>query len=211
MPKSGCASRSRRRTSACGSRTSRPASRSGRRPARPCTACGGHVRETYEAFIEHVHPMTGRRRSRGCHGRFASASARDGIPDRLARRRCAASSLVGHFSFDNAGIPWRAAGVTVDVTERPLARRSAQAVAEDGRHRAAGRRYRSRLQQPADRILGFAGFLAESLPEPDVTPRDVVEILVRPGARGVTRQLLAFSRKQILAFASSTSATSSAS
>jgi len=161
----------------------------------------GTFERTYEAFIERVHPddraemierMSGAVRLR----ERAEMEYRTVWPDGSVRR----ISLVGHFSFDDAGLPVRAAGITVDVTERrSLEDQLRQSQKMDAVGQLAGGIAHD-FNNLLTAILGFAGFLAESLPEPDVRHADVVEILRAAGrAAALTRQLLAFSRKQILA------------
>ena len=161
----------------------------------------GTFEHTYEAFIERVHPddraemlerMSGAVRLR----ERAEMEYRTVWPDGSVRR----ISMVGHFSFDDAGLPVRAAGITVDVTERrSLEDQLRQSQKMDAVGQLAGGIAHD-FNNLLTAILGFAGFLAESLPEPDARHADVVEILRAAGrAAALTRQLLAFSRKQILA------------
>ena len=60
-------------------------------------------------------------------------------------------SGAGRILLDDSGQPLRAVGISQDVTERHVAGGAVSAGAEDGSHRAPGRRRRARLQQPADR------------------------------------------------------------
>ena len=79
----------------------------------------GTFGQTYEAFIDHVHPDdradTRERVTRAIHQRTrAEMEYRTIWPDGTVRR----INLIAHFSFDDRGKPVRAAGVAIDVTER---------------------------------------------------------------------------------------------
>ena len=109
-------------------------------------------------------------------------------------------SATGRFSYDGAGAPVRGAGITLDITERRTLEdqfRQAQKMEAVGQL-AGGIAHDFNNMLTA--ILGNAEFVLDDLSADDPHHADVDEIL-KAGRRaaGLTHQLLAFSRKQILA------------
>lgn len=106
----------------------------------------------------------------------------------------------GRFFYDENGAPTRGAGVAAEVTERRLLEdqfRHAQKMDAVGQL-AGGIAHDFNNLLTA--IIGFAGIIADSLPETDERRGDVTEITrAAERAAALTRQLLAFSRKQIIA------------
>jgi signal transduction histidine kinase/ActR/RegA family two-component response regulator len=117
-------------------------------------------------------------------------------PDGTVRR----INLIAHFSFDDRGKPVRAAGVAIDVTERrSLEDQLRQAQKMEAVGQLAGGIAHD-FNNLLTVILGCAGFLSEGIPASDERRADVEEIQqAAERAAALTRQLLAFSRKQILA------------
>jgi two-component system, cell cycle sensor histidine kinase and response regulator CckA len=161
----------------------------------------GTFGRTYEAFVERIHPedraaaLERIDKAIGNHER-AELEYRTRWPDNTERR----ISTVAHFSFDGDGKAVRAAGVAVDVTER----RSLEDQLRQSQKMDAVGQLAGGIAHDFNNLLtviqGFAGFLAESLPEPDERHADVMEIVHAANrAAALTRQLLAFSRKQLLA------------
>ena len=109
-------------------------------------------------------------------------------------------SSVGHFFYDASGVAVRGGGVAIDVTERHLLEEQLrQSQKMDAIGQLAGGIAHD-FNNLLTAILGFAGILADSIPESDARRADVEEIrLAADRAAALTRQLLAFSRKQILA------------
>ena len=109
-------------------------------------------------------------------------------------------SAVGHTSFDEAGAPVRGVGIALDVTERrSLEDQFRQAQKMEAVGQLAGGIAHD-FNNMLTAILGNAEFLLDDLSTDDPRHADVDEI-VKAGRRaaGLTHQLLAFSRKQMLA------------
>src|SRR5581483_599344 len=109
-------------------------------------------------------------------------------------------SSVGHFSYDAYGVPVRGAGVTLDITER----RSLEQQLQQSQKMEAIGQLAGGVAHDFNNLLtaiqGFAGLVADTLDADDPRRGDVDEILrAADRAAALTRQLLAFSRKQILA------------
>ena len=108
-------------------------------------------------------------------------------------------ATTGHFSFDQAGAPVRGAGIAIDVTER----RSLEDQFRQSQKMEAVGQLAGGIAHDFNNLLtaiqGYACLLAESLPATDARYADVEEIQrAAERAAGLTRQLLAYSRKQIL-------------
>ena len=109
-------------------------------------------------------------------------------------------ATTGHYAFDQAGAPARGAGIAIDVTER----RSLEDQLRQSQKMEAVGQLAGGIAHDFNNLLtaiqGYAGLLAESLPVTDERYADVEEIQrAAERAAGLTRQLLAYSRKQILA------------
>ncbi|HEX3644405.1 MAG TPA: PAS domain S-box protein, partial [Vicinamibacterales bacterium] len=161
----------------------------------------GTFGQTYEAFLDRIHTddhaEVRERVARAMHQRgSAEMEYRTVWPDGTVRR----ISLIAHFSFDDRGKPVRAAGVTIDVTER----RSLEDQLRQSQKMDAVGQLAGGIAHDFNNLLtviqGCSGFLSEALPETDQRRADVDEIQrAAERAAALTRQLLAFSRKQILA------------
>lgn len=105
----------------------------------------------------------------------------------------------GRIVYDEAGVPVRAAGVGMDVTERQLLEAQIrQSQKMDAVGQLAGGIAHD-FNNLLTAIHGYAELLADSLPEADQRRADAEEIKrAADRAASLTRQLLAFSRKQIL-------------
>lgn len=105
----------------------------------------------------------------------------------------------GRIVYDEAGVPVRAAGVGMDVTERQLLEAQLrQSQKMDAVGQLAGGIAHD-FNNLLTAIHGYAELLADSLPDADQRRADTEEIKrAADRAASLTRQLLAFSRKQIL-------------
>jgi PAS domain S-box-containing protein len=105
----------------------------------------------------------------------------------------------GHLLLDDAGHPVRVLGVSMDVSERKaLEAQLLQAQKMEGIGQLAGGVAHD-FNNLLTAILGYAMLVAEALPVASASSRDVDEIIkATERAAGLTRQLLAFSRKQVL-------------
>jgi two-component system cell cycle sensor histidine kinase/response regulator CckA len=104
----------------------------------------------------------------------------------------------GHLLYDDTGQPARVVGVSIDVSERKaLESQLLQAQKMEGIGLLAGGVAHD-FNNLLTAILGYSMLLSESLPPESPGCRDVEEIIkATERAAGLTRQLLAFSRKQV--------------
>jgi PAS domain S-box-containing protein len=104
----------------------------------------------------------------------------------------------GHVLYDDAGAPVSVLGVAIDVSERKeLEAQLLQAQKMEGIGQLAGGVAHD-FNNLLTAILGYSMLVSESLPAESPSCRDVEEIIkASERAAGLTRQLLAFSRKQV--------------
>ena len=161
----------------------------------------GSFGNTFEAFLERIHEDD-RDRARAT----IDDAMREHTDAQLEYRATWTDgtvrwiSMLGRFSYDANGVPTRGAGIVSDVTERrSLEDQLRQSQKMEAVGQLAGGVAHD-FNNLLTAILGFAGFIAESLDESDPRRGDVDEIRqAAERAATLTRQLLAFSRKQILA------------
>ena len=160
----------------------------------------GTFGRTFPAFIACIHPDdrvdVRQQVTRAIERRMpAEMEYRTVWPDGTIRR----INLIAHFTFDAAGVPARAAGVAIDVTERrSLEEQLRQSQKMDAVGQLAGGIAHD-FNNLLTVIQGCAEFLSDALPAPDERRADVGQIHdAAQRAAALTRQLLAFSRKQIL-------------
>src|SRR4029077_469597 len=105
----------------------------------------------------------------------------------------------GRFQLDEHGKPVRGLGISQDVTERhALEDQYRQAKKMDAVGRLAGGVAHD-FNNLLTAILGYCELLLEDLDSGDPRQRDIVEIQkAGTSAAGLTRQLLAFSRKEVI-------------
>jgi len=109
--------------------------------------------------------------------------------------------------FRDAGTEWLVAEFNIDITDRKLAERERQSLAEQLHHSqkmAAVGRLAGGIAHDFNNLLtvigGHGRFAARSLPEGHPALADVERIMEAAGrAAALTRQLLAFSRRQTIA------------
>jgi len=156
---------------------------------------------TFEAFLDHIHPED-------------RATVADEI-ERATKQHTDSSILyrtvwpdgsvrwlsgVGRTFYDADGAPVRAAGIGLDVTERrSLEEQYRQSQKMDAIGQLAGGVAHD-FNNLLTAIQGYGSLLSESLEPGSPEQGDVAEILrAADRAAALTRQLLAFSRKQVLA------------
>ena len=171
------------------------------------TARSGDARLRARRARSRMPTRSGTRTTRGGLGVFRGADprrsrlvpARNALPDQ-GRPHVSVTHLAVSLVRDAYGKPDFAIAMAEDITEQQAARGAAPPGAEDGGDRPARRRRRARLQQPADRDPRLhrarcSSDAADGSPLRDDLRRD------QAGGRprgALTRQLLAFSRKQVL-------------
>jgi PAS domain S-box-containing protein len=156
---------------------------------------------TYGAFFERIHPADRQQvrdeMDRATRERSDSKlSYRTTWPDGSTRWM----SGVGRTFYDDRGAPVRAAGIIMDATDqRALEERYRQSQKMEAVGQLAGGVAHD-FNNLLTGIQAYASILEEELPPESEQHHDVREIL-RAAERGasLTRQLLAFSRRQILA------------
>jgi len=160
----------------------------------------GTFSRTYDAFIDRIDPLDRpdailRLERAQREQTDARLEYRTTWPDGAVRW----ISCVGRFFYDAQGAPRRGAGIMVDVTERrSLEEQLRQAQKMEAIGQLAGGIAHD-FNNLLTAILGFSSFVAESLDEHDRRRADVEEIKsAAERAAALTRQLLAFGRKQIL-------------
>ena len=155
---------------------------------------------TFEAFVSAVHPGDQERVRAIVETAFTS-----GQPYRLQYRiECPDDSVrwldgAGRIVHDADGVPQRGVGISLDVTERrALEGQSQQTQKMEAVGRLAGGVAHD-FNNLLTAILGYCELLLDGLPGDDVLRLDVAEIQnAGNSAADLTRQLLAFSRKEVI-------------
>ena len=155
---------------------------------------------SFEAFVERVHPqdrealLEAMERARQSGADF-SMQHRSLWPDGTVRWLSGA----GHIYLNEHGEPGRGVGISLDVTDRrTLEERYQQAQKMEAIGRLAGGVAHD-FNNLLTVILGHCDLLMEDLPIDDPRLADIAEIhKAGISGAGLTRQLLAFSRKQVI-------------
>ena len=161
----------------------------------------GSFGRTFDAFMDRVHPD-----DRPEMRRIIEEAARDRRDAELEYRTVWPDGTehhiraTGRFFYDEHDRPLRGAGVAIDVSERRgLEDQLRQAQKMDAVGRLAGGIAHD-FNNVLTAILGNAEFVLDDLPADSPLRADVIEIKTAADrAAALTHQLLAFSRKQILA------------
>jgi PAS domain S-box-containing protein len=154
---------------------------------------------TFEAFVELIHPDD----RDMVRARFGSMKS--GTDYSLEYRTLQADGSVrwlngtGRIHLDPHGAPLKAVGIVLDVTERhTLEEQYQQAQKMEAIGRLAGGVAHD-FNNLLTAILGYCELLLADLAPDDARHSDIIEIQkAGQSAAGLTRQLLAFSRKQII-------------
>lgn len=156
---------------------------------------------TIEAFVARIHPddraaVDESMKTALTTGADFSVTHRVVHPDGKVRWLTA----IGRIDLDAQGLPLRGTGISIDVTERRnLEEQYQQAQKMEAIGRLAGGVAHD-FNNLLTAILGYCELLLIDLPTGDTHRHDLLEIQ-KAGARaaGLTRQLLAFSRREIIA------------
>ncbi|MEZ5292356.1 MAG: PAS domain S-box protein [Vicinamibacterales bacterium] len=155
---------------------------------------------TFDAFLALVHPED-RERVREVVDRASRSGADFATEHRIVRPDGAVRwiSGAGRMRLDAAGAPMRGIGISADVTERhSLEAQFQQAQKMEAVGRLAGGVAHD-FNNLLTAILGYCEMLLEDLRPEDPIRYEIAEIQkAGQGAASLTRQLLAFSRKQII-------------
>jgi PAS domain S-box-containing protein len=159
----------------------------------------GSFGRTFEAFIECVYPDDRAAVIAAVSEGSAAGSAFTVLHRVLVDGKIRWLAGAGRFVTDAAGKPLRAVGISQDVTERRLLEsqfQQAQKMEAVGRLAGGVAHDFNNLLTV---ILGFCEILIEEL-EPDAPARAEIGEIQKAGLRaaGLTRQLLAFSRKELI-------------
>ena len=160
----------------------------------------GRFDGTFAAFAAMIHPED-REATISQMGRAGQAGADFSVDHRIVRPDGSVRAVhgVGRVHLDGAGQALRGVGISLDVTERNvLESRNRQSQKMDAVGQLASGVAHD-FNNLLTVILGFAEFVTEDTSITDRNRRDVGEIIkAARRASGLTRQLLAFSRQQVL-------------
>ncbi len=155
---------------------------------------------TYDSFVALIHPDD-REATLDVMGRAAKSGSDFSTQNRTLWPDGTVRSLngFGRIHHDDNGEPLRGVGISIDVTERQLLEsRNRQAQKMDAIGQLASGVAHD-FNNLLTVILGFADFVTEDTALNDRSRGDVGEIIkAARRASGLTRQLLAFSRQQVL-------------
>jgi two-component system cell cycle sensor histidine kinase/response regulator CckA len=155
---------------------------------------------TYKTFVEFIHPDD-RAAVLQAISRAAQAGTDFSLHHRVIRPDGTVRSLdgVGRVYLDANGGPLRGVGISLDVTERRLLERQYQMANKMDAIGQLASGVAHDFNNLLTVILGFAEFVTEDTSVAAHHRRDIGEIITAARrASGLTRQLLAFSRQQVL-------------